>query len=201
MSKSAAAKANPELDSFFEKEATWHDELAELRKLALASELTEERKWGQPCYTINDGNVLIIHGFKEYCALLFFKGALMPDPNGILIQQTKNVQGGRQIRFTTLKEITSQKAVLKQYIQAAIDVEKSGAKVEYKETTEFEVAAEFQVQLDKSPALKKAFAALTPGRQRAYLLHFSSAKQSSTRAARVEKCTPQILAGKGMDDR
>jgi uncharacterized protein YdeI (YjbR/CyaY-like superfamily) len=153
-----------------------------------------------PCYTHQDRNVVLIHGFKEYCALLFFNGALMKDPKGILIQQTANVQAGRQIRFTNLQEIVKQKTTLKAYIRDAIAVEKSGVKLEYKKTEEFSVPEEFQTRLDKLPKLKTAFEALTPGRQRAYILHFSSAKQSSTRSSRVEKCMPQIMDGKGLQD-
>ncbi|MEO8376760.1 MAG: YdeI/OmpD-associated family protein, partial [Candidatus Sumerlaeota bacterium] len=162
--------------------------------------LTEELKWGVPCYTLENTNIVLIHAFKDYYAFLFFKGALLKDPKNILIQQTKNVQAARQIRFTSVAEVVKLKSALKAYIQDAIGVEKSGLKVELKKTAEFEMPEEFRMRLDKSPALKKAFGALTPGRQRAYLLHFSSAKQSKTREARVEKCAPQILKGKGLDD-
>jgi uncharacterized protein YdeI (YjbR/CyaY-like superfamily) len=186
------------------KVKTWASELAALRGLVLEAGLTEECKWGVPCYTVendkNSGNVVIIHSFKEYCALLFFKGALLKDPKGILIQQTENVQGGRQLRFTDVREITKLKSTINAYLQEAIAVEKAGLKVAKKETAEFAIPEEFQAKLDKSPALKSAFEALTPGRQRGYLLHFAGAKQSATRAARVEKCTPQILSGKGLLD-
>jgi uncharacterized protein YdeI (YjbR/CyaY-like superfamily) len=179
---------------------TWAAELAALRVLVLAAGLTEECKWGVPCYTINGGNVVLIHSFKEYCALQFIKGALLKDAKGILIQQTENVQGGRQLRFTDVREIDALKTAIQAYLQEAIAVEKAGLKVSTKPTTEFTVPEEFQAQLDASPALKTAFAALTPGRQRAYLLHFAAAKQAKTREARIEKCTPQILAGKGLLD-
>ncbi|HJP63286.1 MAG TPA: YdeI/OmpD-associated family protein, partial [Mucilaginibacter sp.] len=157
-------------------------------------------KWGQPCYTLQGSNIVLIHGFKEYCALLFFKGALMNDPDGILIQQTENVQGPRQVRFTNLLKIVELETVLKVYIENAIDVEKAGLKVELKKTADFKVPDEFQYKLDHIPALKAAFEALTPGRQRGYLFHFSQPKRSETRQARVEKYIPQILSGKGLDD-
>jgi uncharacterized protein YdeI (YjbR/CyaY-like superfamily) len=162
--------------------------------------LEEKVKWGCPCYTDGESNIVLIHVFKEYCALLFFKGALMSDPKGLLIQQTANVQAARQMRFTDLREIIDRKAVIKSYIREAIKVEKAGMKVPMKKTAEFEVPEEFQVKLDRMPALKKAFHALTPGRQRAYLLYFSSAKQSKTRETRIEKYIPKILMGKGLDD-
>ena len=162
--------------------------------------LTEELKWGKPCYTFQKSNIVLIHGFKEYCALLFFKGALLKDAKGILIQQTENVQAARQIRFTNVREIVEMEPILKAYIHEAIEVEKAGLKVKLKKTTEFKIPEEFQNKLDEIPALKTAFAALTPGRQRAYLLYFSGAKQSKTRESRVEKCMPQILKGKGLDD-
>lgn len=189
---------NPKVDELFAKSKTWHEEMSRLRELVLGTELTEEVKWGQPCYTLAGANVLIIHGFKEYCALLFFKGALMKDPKGLLIQQTKNVQAGRQMRFTSLEEIKP--AVVKAYLKEAIAVEKSGAKVEMKKTEDFEMPAEFARSLKQLPALKDAFEALTPGRQRAYLLHFAGAKQSKTREARIEKCVPMILDGIGLND-
>jgi uncharacterized protein YdeI (YjbR/CyaY-like superfamily) len=179
---------------------TWAAELAALRGLVLDAGLTEECKWGVPCYTSEKNNIVLIHSFKEYCALLFFKGALLKDAKGILIQQTENVQGGRQLRFTDVREITKLKTTIKAYLQEAIAVEKAGLKVAKKETAEFAMPEEFQAKLDASPALKTAFEALTPGRQRGYLLHFAGAKQSATRTARVEKCTPQILAGKGLQD-
>jgi uncharacterized protein YdeI (YjbR/CyaY-like superfamily) len=179
---------------------TWAAELAALRVLVLEAGLAEECKWGVPCYTFAKGNVVIIHSFKEYCALLFFKGALLKDPKGILIQQTENVQSARQLRFTDVRDIVKLKATIKAYLQEAIAVEKAGLKVSMKPTVEFAMPEEFQAQLDKSPALKTAFEALTPGRQRGYLLHFAAAKQSKTREARIEKCTPQILNGKGLLD-
>ncbi len=162
--------------------------------------MTEELKWGWPCYTLGKSNVVLIHGFKDYCALLFFKGALLKDPNGILIRQTENVQAGRQVRFTSVREIDELEAILKATIHEAIEVEKAGLKVDFKKASEFKMPEEFQNKLDENPALKAAFAALTPGRQRAYLLHFSAPKQSQTRASRIEKRLPQILDGKGLDD-
>jgi uncharacterized protein YdeI (YjbR/CyaY-like superfamily) len=183
---------------------TWAAELAALRALVLEAGLKEECKWGVPCYTFgNDekrGNVVLIHSFKEYCALLFIKGALLKDAKGILIQQTENVQGGRQLRFTDDREITKLKSTIKAYLQEAIAVEKAGLKVNMKPTSEFAMPTEFQSALDQSAKLKTAFYALTPGRQRAYLLHFAAAKQSKTREARIEKCTPIILSGKGLLD-
>ncbi|EIE00545.1 YdeI/OmpD-associated family protein [Leptospira licerasiae] len=191
---------NPKVDFFFNKAKQWKEEYEALRKIALASGLTEELKWGQPCYTSQNNNIVLIHGFKEYCAFLFFKGALLKDPKGILIQQTKNVQSARQIRFTNLKEIDKLKTSLKAYIKNAIDVEKSGQKVNFKKTKEFDMPEEFLNKLEESPDLKSAFDSLTPGRQRGYLLHFSSAKQSKTREARIQKYIPHILKGKGLDD-
>jgi len=171
-----------------------------LRASVLACGLAEELKWRHPCYTLEGKNVVLIHGFKEYCALLFFKGALMKDPEGILVQQTENVQAGRQIRFTSIREIAAMKSVLKAYIGEAIEVEKAGLKVKLKKTSDFPVPEEFQEKLDENPALEKAFKRLTPGRQRAYLFYFSSAKQSKTRVARIEKSVQKILDGKGMID-
>ncbi len=196
---------NPKVDFFFNKEKKWQQEVERLRVIALDAagigyELTEELKWGCPCYLFEKSNIVLIHTFKEYCALLFFKGALLNDPNGILIQQTENVQSARQIRFTGLSEILDLEPGLKSYIHQAIEVEKVGLKVDFKKPEEFKVAPEFQSKLDKIPALKTAFEALTPGRQRGYLLHFSAPKQSATREARVEKYIPQILGGKGLND-
>src|SRR5688572_16109899 len=200
---------NPKVDWFFSKETKWQKEYEKLRTLILDCGLTEELKWGCPCYTCPTGssgrafgksNIVLIHGFKEYCALLFFKGALLNDPNGILIQQTENVQSARQIRFTNVREIVKMEPILKAYIYEAIEVEKAGLKVKLKKTTEFKIPEEFQKKLDKNAALKKAFAALTPGRQRAYIFYFSQAKQPKTREARVEKYMKQILNGKGLDD-
>lgn len=191
---------HPKVDAYVEKAGKWHEEVARLRAIALDCPLVEDFKWGHPCYTSDGANIVLIHGFKEYCALLFFKGALMTDPNGILIQQTENVQAGRQIRFTNSGEIAQLAPTLKAYILEAIAVEKAGLKVDFKPTREFAVPEEFQSRLDSDPALKAAFDALTPGRQRGYLLHLSSAKQAKTRLARIEKCTPLILAGKGLDD-
>lgn len=191
---------NPKVDFFFEKDSQWQKEYEKLRTICLGCGLDEVLKWGQPCYAYEGKNVVLIHGFKEYCALLLFKGALLGDPNGMLIQQTENVQSARQIRFTNVKEITKLAATLKAYIYEAIEVEKAGLKVALKKRAEYAVPEEFQTQLDKQPKLKKAFEALTPGRQRAYLFHFSQAKQSKTRQARIEKYIPQILNGKGLDD-
>ena len=191
---------NPKVDFYFEKANQWQKEIEQMRKIVLDCGLNEELKWGVPTYTFQNANIVLIHVFKEYCAFLFFKGALLNDAEGILIQQTKNVQAARQIRFTNLKEIVKLKSILKAYIYEAIEVEKAGLKVKLKKTTEFKMPEEFKKKLDKSPALKTAFHALTPGRQRAYLLHFSSAKQSKTRESRVEKYTSQILKGKGLDD-
>ena len=191
---------NPKVDFFFDKDDKWQKEFEQLRTIVLDCGLTEELKWGQPCYTLQASNIVLIHGFKEYCALLFFKGALLNDANGILIQQTKNVQAARQIRFTGVKQIVEMAPVLKTYIFEAIEVEKAGLNVKYKKTSDFTMPGEFQNKLNKIPALKTAFEALTPGRQRAYIFYFSQAKQSKTREARVEKYMQQILDGKGLDD-
>jgi len=191
---------NPKVDAYLSRAKTWREEQAALRAIALDCQLTEELKWGQPCYTLENSNIVLIHVFKEYCALLFFKGALMKDTKGILVQQTENVQVARQIRFTNMREIVKMEATVKAYIREAIKVEKSGVKVELKKTEEFKVPEEFQYQLDRAPALREAFSALTPGRQRAYLLHFSAPKLSKTRESRVEKCIPLILDGMGLND-
>ena len=189
-------RANPTVDAVLAKETIWQREFEKLRMIALDCQLSEELKWGQPCYTHQNRNIVLIHGFKEYCAMLFFKGALLNDPSGILIQQTENVQAARQIRFTNVREILAMKTVLKAYIRAAIEIEESGLKVTLKKTSDFNVPKEFQRKLGEIPALKTAFNALTPGRQKTYLLHFSSPKQSKTRESRIEKCLPQILDGK-----
>lgn len=194
------SKMNPKVDWFFKKDGPWHDAYERLRTIALDSGLTEELKWGCPCYTLNESNVVLIHGFKDYCAYLFMKGALLKDPKKILIQQTKNVQSARQIRFKHVDEIADMETVLKSYIKDAILVEKSGLRVEMKETKEFEMPEEFKSVLDATPKLKNAFYSLTPGRQRGYLLYFSSAKQAKTRESRIEKYIPQILKGKGLED-
>lgn len=191
---------NPKVDFFFDKSSKWQKEYKQLRELILDCGLIEELKWGVPCYTFQGSNVVLIHGFKEYCALLFHKGALLNNAEGILIQQTENVQSARQIRFTNLQEIIELNKVLKSYIFEAIEVEKAGLKVELKKTKEYDIPEEFQVKLDADPALKEAFYSLTPGRQRGYLLHFAAAKQAKTREARVEKLIPQILSGKGLND-
>jgi len=191
---------NPKVDWFFNKAGKWQQEFGKLRNVILDCGLTEELKWGCPCYTFEKRNIVLMHGFKEYCALLFFKGALLKDARGILIQQTKNVQSARQIRFTNVREIAKLKPILKAYIHEAIEVEQAGLKVNFKKTSDFKLPEEFQKRLDEMPALQKAFKALTPGRQRAYIFYFSQPKQSRTREARVEKSTPQILNGKGLND-
>jgi uncharacterized protein YdeI (YjbR/CyaY-like superfamily) len=191
---------NPKVDWFFEKADKWQAEFEHLRTLILDCGLTEELKWGCPCYTFQKSNVLLIHGFKEYCAMLFMKGALLNDTNGILIQQKENVQSARQIRFTNLREIIELELVLKAHVFEAIEVEKAGLKVEMKKSTDLVFPEEFQQKLDENLAFKAAFEALTAGRQRAYNLHFSAPKQAQTRTARVEKCMPQILLGKGLND-
>ena len=193
-------KTNPKVDVFLSKAKQWHDEFEKLRKVVLDCGLDEELKWGCPCYMLEKKNIVIIQGLKEYCALLFFKGALIQDPNGILIRQTVNVQAARQIRFTNTREIVELESILKAYIAEAIEVEKAGLKVNLKNTADFNIPEEFQNRLDEIPALKTAFEALTPGRQRAYILYFSAPKQSKTREARVVKWLPQIIQGKGLND-
>jgi uncharacterized protein YdeI (YjbR/CyaY-like superfamily) len=194
------ASKNPKVDAFLRKAEKWRAEFEALRTIVLDYGLSEDLKWGWPCYAVDKRNVLLMHGFKDYCALLFFKGALLKDPKGILIQQTKNVQAGRQVRFSDVRQIVAMENVLKTTIRDAIDLERSGAKVKLKTTAEFAVPDEFQARLDNNSALRSAFGSLTPGRRRAYLLHFSSARQSKTRAARVENAVPKILEGKGLDD-
>ncbi|HEY2515743.1 MAG TPA: DUF1801 domain-containing protein [Polyangiaceae bacterium] len=191
---------NPKVDAFLRRQTTWQAEFTALREIILDCGLAEDLKWGQPCYDLDGKNVVLMHGFKEYCALLFHKGVLLKDPKGILIQQTKNVQAARQIRFTSVKEITKLRKTLKAYVWEAIEVERAGLKVAMKKAEDFEMAAEFESKLAKNARLRKAFSALTPGRQRGYLLYFSQAKQSKTREARVEKCVPKILEGQGLDD-
>jgi len=191
---------NAKVDFFFTNNSKWQKEYEQLRKIVLDCGLTEELKWGCPCYTLQKKNVVLIHGFKEYCALLFMKGALLKDTHGILIQQTENVQSARQIRFTEVKEIVELAPVLKGYINAAAAVEKAGLKVTLKQTAEYIMPAEFKKKLDKNRALKTAFEELTPGRQRQYLFYFSQAKQAETREARIEKCVPQIMHGLGLND-
>ncbi|HUL45207.1 MAG TPA: YdeI family protein [Bacteroidota bacterium] len=194
------SKMNPKVDFFFAKEKEWREEFEKLRMIILACGLTEELKWGVPCYTFQKKNIVLIHGFKEYCAILFIKGALLKDTRGILIQQTENVQAGRQVRFTNVREIVKLQTALKAYIREAVEVEEAGLKVPYKRTSEYVIPEELQTKFDKLPALKSAFKALTPGRQRGYILYFSAAKQSITRAARIDKCTRQILNGKGLHE-
>ncbi len=194
------SKMNAKVDAFLSKAKKWRKEFEKLRMIILKCGLEEELKWGKPCYTFQKNNIVLMHGFKEYSALLFFKGALLKDANGILIQQTENVQAARQIRFTNVRQIIEMEPILKAYIDEAIEVEKAGLEVNYKKTAQFKIPEEFQNKLDETPALKTAFNALTPGRQRGYLLYFSAAKQSKTRESRVAKCMPQILNGKGLDD-
>jgi uncharacterized protein YdeI (YjbR/CyaY-like superfamily) len=191
---------NPKVDWFVAKDTKWQKEYEKLRTIILDCGLIEELKWGCPCYTFENTNIVLIHGFKEYCALLFFKGALLNDPNGILIQQTRNVQSARQIRFTNVREIVKMEKKLKAYVYEAIEVERAGLKVKLKKTSEYKIPEEFQKKLDKNKALKKAFDSLTPGRQRAYIFYFSQAKLAKTREARVEKYLKKILDGKGLDD-
>ncbi|MGL6126431.1 hypothetical protein BBI01_08270 [Chryseobacterium artocarpi] len=191
---------NPKVNFFFENTTQWKEEFEKLRIIALSTELVEDLKWGCPCYTFEGKNIFLIHGFKEYCALLFFKGALMKDPDHILIQQSKNVQAARQVRFTDVQQIIDLEKELKAYMFEAVEIEESGVKVKMKKTKDFEISEEFQQKLNENFELKKAFESLTQGRQRAYLLYFSSAKQSKTRESRIEKCIPQILDGKGLND-
>jgi uncharacterized protein YdeI (YjbR/CyaY-like superfamily) len=196
----AKNSTNPKVDAFLGRAGQWQAEMTKLRAIVLDCDLTEELKWGCPCYTHNDNNVVLIHAFKEYCALLFMKGALLKDEEGILVQQTKNVQAGRQIRFTSLQQVTKMKAVVKAYVQEAIAVEQAGLTVDFKDTGEFDFPDEFQAKLDEMPELQTAFEALTPGRQRGYLLHFAAPKQSKTRVSRIEKCVQHIMSGKGLND-
>lgn len=191
---------NPKVDEYFSKEIKWRDEMQKLRSIVLSCRLTEELKWGKPCYTFQDKNVVLIHGFKEYCAILFLKGALLKDASHVLVQQTANVQAGRQIRFTDAQQIAAMEPILKDYIHEAVELEKAGAEVEFKADTESVIPEELKRKFDETPALKTAFEALTPGRQRAYILFFSQPKQSKTRESRVEKYMPQILDGKGLHD-
>ncbi|KAF6563768.1 YdeI/OmpD-associated family protein [Paenibacillus sp. EKM202P] len=192
---------NPKVDAYLDKVKKWKAEMEKLRAIMLDCQLTEELKWGKPCYMFQNSNIAIIQGFKEHCALMFFKGALLKDPNGILIKPGEDTQAGRQIRFTNVEEIIEMEAILKVYINEAIEVEKAGLKVDFKKNTELIFPEEFQAKLDEDPALKTAFAALTPGRQRAYVMHFSAPKQSKTRESRIEKCMQDILNGKGLNDR
>ena len=193
-------KMNPKVDFYFDKAQGWQEEIRSMRTIALDCDLTEELKWGVPCYTFEKRNIVLIHVFKEYCAYLFFKGSLLNDSNNILVQQTENVQAARQIRFTNTREIVKMEAILKNYIYEAIEVERAGLKVNFKKNTELKFPDEFKIKLKQFPALKTAFDALTPGRQRAYNLYFSAPKQSKTRESRIEKCMPQILEGKGLND-
>ncbi|HZG24989.1 MAG TPA: YdeI family protein [Chitinophagaceae bacterium] len=191
---------NPSVDFYFSKAKKWQEELEKLRVIVLDCGLAEELKWGVPCYMFHKSNIVLMHSFKEYCALLFFKGVLLNDPDSILVQQTENVQSARQVRFTSLRQVEELEPILKAYIYEAIEVEKAGLKVNLKKTSEYKLPAEFQEKLDELPVLATAFKTLTPGRQRAYSLYFSAPKQSKTRQSRVEKCIQQILDGKGLDD-
>lgn len=191
---------NPKVDFFFEKQSKWQACYRQLRRIILACGLQEDLKWGVPCYSYQNTNLILIHGFKHYCAILFHKGVLLKDPYNILIQQTKNTQSARHLRFTDLEDIRQLESKIREYIFEAIEVEKAGLKVTFKQTKDFEIVTEFKQALEKDPALKKAFYNLTPGRQRAYLLHFSSAKQSKTKVARIRKCNPKILQGIGLND-
>jgi uncharacterized protein YdeI (YjbR/CyaY-like superfamily) len=191
---------NPKADFFFNENSKWQKEYAKLRKIILSTGLTEQVKWGCPCYAFDNRNIVLIHGFKEYCAILFFKGALLKDTESILIRQTENVQSARQMRFTNVKEIVNAEQAIKAYIYEAIEVEKAGLKVSLKKTSEYSVPEEFRQKLEKDSDLKTAFYALTPGRQRAYLFYFSQPKQSKTRESRIEKSVPAILDGKGLND-
>ncbi len=193
-------RMNPKVDKFLSNAQKWKEEFEKLRMIVLDCGLTEEYKWMHPCYTYRGNNIVLIHGFKKYCALLFFKGALLNDSEGILIQQTKNVQAQRQIRFTNIREIVEMESIIKAYIFEAVEVEKAGLKVKLKKTSDYKIPEEFQNKLDENPALKTAFESLTAGRQRAYIFYFSQAKQSKTRASRVEKYMQQILNGKGLND-
>jgi uncharacterized protein YdeI (YjbR/CyaY-like superfamily) len=196
----APSRLNPQVDEYLKKAKKWQEESKKLRRIVLDCGLTEESKWGKPCYTFQNSNVVIMQGFKEYCALLFCKGALLKDAHRILIQQTENVQAARQIRFTSVPEIVAMEPTVKAYIHEAVEVEKAGLELNYKKTSEFAVPEELQNKLDATPAFKKAFEALTPGRQRGYLLYFAAPKQSKTREARIEKYAPQILKGQGLND-
>ncbi len=191
---------NPKVDSFLKRQDKWRAEFEKLREILLGTGLTEELKWGQPCYALDGKNVALIHGFKEYCAILFHKGALLEDPKGVLIQQTKNVQAARQIRFTSVQEVTRLETTVKAYLRKAIEIERAGLRVPFKKTEDFELPEELESRLAANAKLKKAFAALTPGRQRAYIFHFAQPKLSATRAARVKKHIPRILNGLGLDD-
>ena len=191
---------NPKVGAFFRKAGKWHEEMEQLRTILHDCGLTEELKWGKPCYTFQNKNVVIIIGFKEYCALMFFKGALLQDADRILVAPSGNTQAGRQIRFTSVQDIVRMRSVLKTYVREAVEVERAGVKVSFKTTSEYAIPGEFREKLDALPALKTAFDALTPGRQRAYLLYFSAARQSKTRTSRIEKCMARILEGKGLDD-
>jgi uncharacterized protein YdeI (YjbR/CyaY-like superfamily) len=194
------SKLNPKVDAFLRRAKKWQAELKELRRIVLGSGLNEELKWRQPCYTVGNKNVLVVSGFKEYCALNMFKGALLKDAQGILVKPGEDTQSGRQIRFTNVEQIIEMEPILKAYLQEAIAVEKAGLKVKLKKITERKIPAELQKKFTRNHAFKTAFRALTPGRQRAYLLYFSGAKQSETRTSRIEKCLPRILKGKGLND-
>lgn len=200
MNKDSETRTNPKVDAFLSKTKSWQEEFKALRAIILNCGLTEELKWGVPCYSFEKANIVLMHGFKEYCALLFFKGALLTDGNKMLIKQTVNVQAARQIRFTNVAQIIELKSIIKAYVYEAVAVEKSGLAIKFKSTEELSITEEFQQKLDELPTLKSAFNALTPGRQRAYLLHFAAPKQSKTRESRVAKSMEKILNGKGLND-
>ncbi|MCD8807814.1 YdeI family protein [Mammaliicoccus sciuri] len=193
-------ESNPKVEAFMQREKKWKDEFERLREIIRECDLEEDYKWMHPCYTLKGKNVVLIHGFKEYCALLFHKGSLLKDPEKILIQQTKNVQAARQLRFTNVDQIKEQRDIIKVYVEEAIELEKSGAKVELKKTEEYEMPVELQEQLDQNSNLKEAFNNLTPGRQRQYIYYISQAKRPATRVSRVEKYIDHILDGKGLND-
>ncbi|MFJ7730691.1 YdeI family protein [Lysinibacillus sp. NPDC097231] len=194
------SRMNPKVDEFLGKAKKWQEEYQELRRIVLDCELSEDFKWMHPCYTLEKKNIVLIHGFKDYCALLFHKGALLKDTHKILVQQTENVQAARQIRFTNVQEIIAMENILKDYIHQAVEVEKAGLEVNFKKNTEIIIPEELENKFDETPALKTAFEELTPGRQRAYILYFSQPKQSKTRVSRIEKYMKQILDGKGLND-
>lgn len=196
----AKAAANPKIDAFMARQKSWRAEFEALRRILLVPPLTEEFKWGWPCYALDGKNILLMHGFKDYCALLFFNGALLKDKKKLLVQQTENVQARRQLRFTNVDEINAQSKIIADYVAETIANERAGKQYAYKPTADFPTAEEFLVKLEEVPGLQEAFSALTPGRQRGYLLRFSGAKQSKTRVARVAEAIPRILAGKGLDD-
>jgi len=191
---------NTKVDEYIRNSKKWRDEFTKLREIILEAPLSEDFKWKVPCYTYEGSNVVMIHGFKEYCAILFVKGSLLKDPENVIIQQTVNVQAARQVRFTNINEVESLAPILREYVLEAIEIEKSGAAVDYKKNTDFDIPAELQSKFEEMPLLKTAFSELTPGRQRGYILHFSQPKQSKTRVARIENSMQKIMEGKGLND-